>query len=140
MKHLFTALLLASSLLISCAPKDLERCPPGTPSIRLAHAVDCTYPDGRFTLPPGTYTPEAQSTKGIYYVAPERLKTVGFIRKGHERGGLFIAKDGWQWAWVGHPGFEVDESRTAVLHKRGILMPTHYKFEPFVKYTKVKSR
>ncbi|WP_395746530.1 hypothetical protein [Prosthecobacter sp.] len=139
MKHLLTT-LLASTLLISCSTKDLERCPPGTPAIRIAQAVECTHSNGKFTLPAGVYQPEAQSSKGIYYVAPERLKTTGIIRHGHERGGLFIAKEGWEWAWIGHPGFEVDESRTAILHKRGIIMPTHFKFEPFVKYTPVKTK
>ena len=139
MKHLLSA-LLTSCLLISCAPKDLTRCAPGTPAIRVAQAVECTHPDGKFTLPAGIYQPEAQSSKGIYYVAPERLKTIGIIRHGHERGGLFIAKEGWQWAWIGHPGFEVAESQTAILHKRGIIMPTHIKFQPYVKYTQVKRR
>ncbi len=139
MKHLLFA-LLTSTLLISCAPKSLERCAPGTSAIRVAQAVECTQPDGKFTLPAGVYQPEAQSDKGIYYVAPEPLKTTGIIRKGHERGGLFIANEGWQWAWIGHPGFEVDENQTSILKKRGIIMPTHYKFEPYVKYTKVKSR
>lgn len=139
MKHLLFT-LLASCLIASCAPKDLERCAPGTPAIKITQAVECTHKDGKFTLPAGIYQPEAQSAKGIYYVAPERLKTVGFIRKGHERGGLFIANEGWEWAWVGHPGFEVDENKTSILGKKGIIMPTHYKFEPYVKYTKVKSR
>jgi len=139
MKHLLSG-LLTSCLLISCASKDLERCAPGTPSIQVTQAVECTHKDGKFTLPAGIYQPEAQSSKGIYYAAPERLKTVGMIRKGHERGGLFIANEGWQWAWVGHPGFEVDENKTSILGKRGIIMPTHYKFEPYVKVTPVKSR
>ena len=139
MKHLLFG-LLTSCLLISCAPKDLTRCAPGTPAIRVAHAVECTHAHGKFTLPAGVYQPEAQSAKGIYYTAPERLKTIGIIRQGHERGGLFIAKEGWEWAWIGHPGFEVDESRTSFLHEKGILMPTHFKFEPYVNYTKVKSR
>lgn len=139
MKHLLSA-LLASCLLVSCASKDLERCAPGTPAIKVAQAVDCQHPDGKFTLPAGIYQPEAQSSKGIYYVAPERLKTTGIIRKGHERGGLFIANEGWQWAWIGHPGFEVDENKTSILKKRGILMPTVYKFEPYVKYTKVNTK
>lgn len=139
MKHLLSA-LLASCLLVSCASKDLERCPPGTPAIKVAQAVDCTHKDGKFTLPAGIYQPEAQSSKGIYYVAPERLKTTGIIRQGHERGGLFIANEGWEWAWIGHPGFEVDENKTSILKKRGILMPTCYKFEPYVKYTKVSTK
>ena len=139
MKHLLSA-LLTSCLLVSCASKDLERCAPGTPAIKVAQAVECTHKDGKFTLPAGIYQPEAQSSKGIYYVAPERLKTTGIIRQGHERGGLFIANEGWQWAWIGHPGFEVDENKTSILGKRGIIMPTHYKFEPFVKVTPVKSR
>jgi len=141
MKHLLNS-LLALSLLASCAtkPRDLERCPPGLPSIRVAQTVECTYPGGQFTLPAGIYQPEAQSSKGIYYVAPERLKTIGIIRDGHERGGLFIAHEGWQWAWVGHPGREAADSEITILGKRGIIMPTHYKFEPYVKYTKVKTR
>ncbi len=151
MKHLLNSLLaisllaislLAISLLASCAtkPRDLERCPPGLPSIRVAQTVECTYPGGQFTLPAGIYQPEAQSSKGIYYVAPERLKTIGIIRDGHERGGLFIANEGWQWAWTGHPGREAADSEITILGKRGIIMPTHYKFEPYVKYTKVKTR
>jgi hypothetical protein len=139
MKHLLFG-LLTSCLLISCSTKDLERCPSGTPSIQIAQAVNCTSPDGKFTLPAGVYQPEAQSAMGTYYVAPERLKATGFIRKGHERGGLFIAKEGWQWVWLGHPGFEVDESRTSALHKRGIIMPRRFKFEPYVKYTTLKNR
>lgn len=138
MKHLILS-LLTTSLLISCSTKDLEHCPPGTPAIRVTQAVECTHPDGKFTLPAGVYQPEAQSAKGIYYVAPERLKTIGIIRKGHERGGLFIANEGWQWAWIGHPGFEVEENKTSIFKKRGIIMPTHYKFEPYVKYTQVKA-
>ncbi|WP_395748520.1 hypothetical protein [Prosthecobacter sp.] len=141
MKHLLSSLLL-SSLLISCAtqPRDLERAAPGTPSIRVSQAVDCTYPDGKFTLPAGIYQPEARSSKGIYYVAPERLKTTGIIRDGHERGGLFIANEGWQWAWTGHPGREAADSEYTILGKRGIIMPTHYKFEPYVKYTTLKTK
>ncbi len=140
MKHLLTGLLL-SALLVSCAQRDLERCPPGTPAIKLAQAVECTHPDGKYTLPAGIYQPEAQSAKGIYYVAPERLKTTsGIMRKGHERGGLFVANEGWEWIWTGHPGFEVDENKTSIFKKRGILMPTVYKFEPYVKYTKVKTK
>jgi hypothetical protein len=139
MKHLLFGLLI-SCLFISCSARDLDHCPAGTPGIRVAQAVECTHKDGKFTLPAGVYTPEAQSSKGIYYVAPERLKTVGMIRHGHERGGLFIAKEGWQWAWIGHPGFEVQEARTSLFHKKGIIMPTHFKFEPYVKYTPVKAR
>ncbi len=139
MKHLLSA-LLSSCLLISCAPKNLEHCAPGTPAIKVAQAVECTHKDGKFTLPAGIYFHEAQSSKGIYYAAPEPLKTVGMIRHGHERGGLFIANEGWQWAWIGHPGYEVQENKTSILKKRGIIMPTHFKFEPYVPYTKVKSR
>ena len=139
MKHLLFS-LATSCLLISCSTKDLERPAPGTPGIRVAQAVECTHKDGKFTLPAGDYLPEAQSAKGTYYTAPERLKTVGIIREGHERGGLFIANEGWQWAWIGHPGFEVDENQTSIFKKRGILMPTHFKFEPYVKYTKLKAR
>jgi len=139
MKHLLTGLLL-SCLLASCATKDLEECAPGTPAIQIAQAVECTHKDGRFTLPAGIYQPEARSSKGIYYVAPEPLKTSGIIRSGRERGGLFIANEGWEWAWIGHPGFEVHENKTSILGKKGIIMPTVYKFEPYVNYTQVKSR
>ncbi len=135
MKHLLFS-ILAASLLVSCATKDLEHCPPGTKGIIVASPVECTHKDGKFTLPAGFYAPEAQSSKGIYYVAPERLKTTGIIRQGHERGGLFIANEGWQWAWTGHPAFEVSENKTSILGKRGILMPTHFKFEPYVNYKK----
>ncbi len=137
MKHLLFS-LLTSCLLISCATKDLERPAPGTPGIRVAQAVECTQKDGKFTLPAGVYMPEAQSAKGIYYVAPERLKTAGMIRHGQERGGLFIANEGWQWAWIGNPAFEVEENQTSIFKKRGIIMPTHFKFEPYVNYTKMK--
>lgn len=137
MKHLLLS-ALASCLLLSCATKDLEQCAPGTRGIIVAEAVQCTHKDGKLTLPAGLYQPEAQSAKGIYYVAPERLKTTGIIRDGHERGGLFIANEGWQWAWIGHPAFEVEENKTSILGKRGIIMPTHFKFEPFVHYTKAK--
>ncbi len=135
----FFSLLLATSL-VSCATKDLERCTPGTPGIILSEPVECKHKDGKFTLPAGHYQPEAQSPKGIYYVAPERLKTDGIIREGHERGGLFIAREGWQWAWTGHPGWEVDQSATTITGKRGIIMPTHYKFDPFVKYQVANKR
>lgn len=137
MKHLLSG-LLTSCLLISCATKELALCPPGTKGIIVAKQVECTHPDGRFTLPAGLYEPEAQSPKGIYYVAPERLKTSGIIREGHERGGLFIANEGWQWAWTGHPRFEAEQSKTTILGKKGIIMPTHYKFDPQVPYTKAK--
>lgn len=137
MKHLLSA-LLASCLISSCAPFELERTAPGTPGIVVAQEVQITHKDGKFTLPAGQYQAEAQSPKGIYYVAPERLKTVGIIREGHERGGLFIANEGWQWAWIGHPGFEADQSSKTILGKRGIIRPTHFKFEPFVNYTKAK--
>jgi hypothetical protein len=131
--------LLLTLLTASCSTKDLERCPPGTPGIIVSQAVECSHKDGKFTLPAGLYQAEAQSRKGTYYVAPERLKTSGLIRGGHERGGLFIANEGWQWAWIGHPGFEVEENKTSILGKRGIIMPTHYKFEPFVSYKKAKN-
>jgi hypothetical protein len=133
------ACLLASSL-ISCATKELERCPPGTPGIMLSQPVECTHKDGRFTLPAGHYQAEAQSPKGIYYAAPQRLKTDGIIRAGQERGGLFIAREGWQWAWTGHPGWEVEQSATTITGKRGIIMPTHYKFEPLVRYQVAKQK
>ena len=137
MKRLLFA-ILGSCLMISCSTKDLERTALGTPGITLAEAVECTHKHGKLTLPAGIYQAEAQSAKGIYYVAPERLKTTGIIRDGHERGGLFIANEGWQWAWIGNPAFEVEENKTSILGKRGIIMPTHFKFEPFVKYTKAK--
>ncbi|MDZ4404149.1 hypothetical protein [Prosthecobacter sp.] len=138
MKHLLLC-LLAPCVMISCAPFELERCPAGTPGIVVAEAVECTHNDGKFILPAGLYQAEAQSPTGIYYVAPERLKTTtGILRDGHERGGLFIANEGWQWAWHGHPGFEADQSATTIFGKRGIIKPTHYKFEPYVKYTKAK--
>lgn len=133
------ACLLASSL-NSCATKELERCPPGTPGIILSQPVECTHKDGRFTLPAGHYQAEAQSPKGIYYAAPQRLKTDGIIRAGQERGGLFIAREGWQWAWTGHPGWEVEQSATTITGKRGIIMPTHYKFEPLVRYQVAKQK
>jgi hypothetical protein len=128
----------ATCLMVSCSTKDLTRCPPGTPGIIVAEETECTHKDGKFTLPAGHYQPEAMSAKGIYYVAPVRLKTTGIIRDGHERGGLFIANEGWQWAWIGHPGFEADQSATTFLGKSGIIMPTHFKFEPYVKYKKAK--
>ncbi len=137
MKHLLFS-VLASCAFVSCSTKDLQHCPSGTPGIIVAHEVACTHKDGHLTLPAGLYQPEAQSAKGIYYVAPVRLKTTGIIRDGHERGGLFIANEGWQWAWIGHPGFEVKENETSILGKRGIIMPTHFKFEPYVPYTKAK--
>ena len=137
MKHLLLS-VFTSCLLLSCATKDLEHCAPGTKGIIVAQEVQCTHKDGKLTLPAGLYQAEAQSAKGIYYVAPERLKTTGIIRDGHERGGLFIANEGWQWAWIGNPAFEVEENKTSILGKRGIIMPTHFKFEPFVHYTKAK--
>ncbi|MFO1486264.1 MAG: hypothetical protein U1F71_23080 [Verrucomicrobiaceae bacterium] len=135
MKYLLFS-VLTSSLLTSCAVKELELCPPGTPGIIVAHEVQCTHKDGHLTLPAGLYRAEAQSPKGIYYVAPERLKTSGLLRSGHERGGLFIANEGWQWAWTGHPAFEVKENETSIFGKRGIIMPLHYKFDPYVNYTR----
>jgi hypothetical protein len=138
LQALFACLL--ASLLISCATKELERCPPGTPGIILSQPVECTHKDGRFTLPAGHYQAEAQSPKGIYYAAPERLKTDGIIRAGQERGGLFIAREGWQWAWTGHPGWEAEQSATTITGKRGIIMPTHYKFEPWVRYQVAKQQ
>lgn len=130
--------LIAPCVLISCAPFDLERCAPGTPGIIVAEEVACTHKHGKFTLPAGHYLAEAQTPKGIYYAAPEKLKTDGVIRAGQERGGLFIANEGWQWAWTGHPGYEAEQSKTTILGKRGIIEPVHYKFEPYVKYTKAK--
>lgn len=131
--------LLFSCLMVSCATKDLENCPPDTPGIIVANEVEITTQrDGNFTLPAGHYRAEAQSSKGTYYVAPEPLKAMGIIRAGRERGGLFIANEGWQWAWTGHPYFEVEENKTSILGKRGIIMPNHYKFEPYVKYTRAK--
>ncbi len=142
MRLLLSGLTASCCLLsISCSTKDLERPAPGTPPIVVASAVECTTQHNeKVTLPAGIYQPEARSTKGIYYVAPERLKTPGIIRQGHERGGLFIANEGWQWVWRGHPGFEVRENETSILGKRGIIMPTHAKFEPFVPYKTVKAR
>lgn len=137
MKHVLFC-CFASCLLVSCATKDLDHCEPGTPGIVVAQAVECTHKDGKFTLPAGLYQAEAKSSKGTYYVAPERLKTDGIIRDGHERGGLFIANEGWQWAWTGHPGFEVAESETSIMGKRGLIMPVHFKFEPYVPYTVAK--
>jgi len=122
----------------SCAPFELERCAPGTPGIILSEAVECTHPDGKLTLPAGLYQAEAETPKGIYYVAPGRLKTNGIIRQGQERGGLFIAKEGWQWAWTGNPGWEADQSKITVLGKKGIIEPVHYKFEPYVPYKLAK--
>jgi len=135
MRHLFIH-VIATTLLVSCAPKQLERCAPGTPGIILADAVECTHKSGRFVLPAGRYIAEARSPSGIYYTAPEPLKSNGILRQGQERGGLFIANEGWQWAWTGNPGWEVDQSASTITGKRGILMPTHYKFEPFVHYEK----
>lgn len=137
MKHLLFS-LLASCLLISCASNGLELCLPGTKGIIVAKPVECRHEDGKIWLPAGLYEPEAQSSKGIYYVAPERVKTSGIIRAGQERGGLFIANEGWQWAWTGHPRFEAEQSKTTILGQNGIIMPTHYKFEPFVSFTREK--
>ncbi len=137
MMRLFIHAAAALSL-VSCATKSLDRCPPGTPGIIVAAPVECTHKNGTLILPAGSYVAEAQSPKGIYYVAPEPLKTDGILRHGRERGGLFIAHEGWQWAWTGHPGWEVDQSATTITGKRGIIMPTHYKFEPFVSYQKAK--
>lgn len=137
MKH-FLSHVLVATLLASCAAKQIERCPPGTPDIIVPAAVACTHKDGTMTLPAGRYAAEAQTPRGIYYVAPEPVTTNGIIRKGKERGGLFLAHEGWQWLWTGHPGWEVDQSATTITGKRGIIMPTHYKFEPFVSYQKAK--
>lgn len=135
MRHLLSGLFV-SCLLSSCATKELELAAPGTPPIIVAQQVECTTQHGeKITLPAGTYQAEARSSKGIYYVAPERVKTAGIIRDGRERGGLFIANEGWQWVWTGHPGFEAKESETTILGKRGIIMPTHAKFDPYVPYT-----
>ncbi len=131
---------LIASLLVSCSTKDLEHCPPGTPGIIVASEVECTHKDGKFILPAGLYLPEAQSAKGVYYAAPTPVKASGIIRHGQVHGGLFIAHEGWQWAWTGHPGFEVRENETSLLGKRGIIMPEHYKFEPYVRYKKQKLR
>ncbi|MGV3661354.1 MAG: hypothetical protein ACO1TE_14295 [Prosthecobacter sp.] len=135
MRLLLSGLIASCCLSISCSTKDLEVAAPGTPPIIVSQAVECTTQHNeKVTLPAGTYVAEARSSKGIYYVAPERLKTAGIIRGGEERGGLFIANEGWQWVWIGHPGFEARENETSALGKRGIIMPTHAKFEPFVPY------
>ena len=61
----FFSLLLATSL-VSCATKDLERCPPGTPGIILSEPVECQHKDGKFTL---HYDPETKGAKpGKYKV------------------------------------------------------------------------
>jgi hypothetical protein len=135
MNHFLTHFLVAM-FLASCAAKQLERCPPGTPGILVPATVKCTHKNGTIILPAGEYAPEAQAPEGIYYVAPEPVTTNGVLRKGKERGGLFIAHEGWQWLWTGHPAWEVDQSATTFTGKRGIIMPTHYKFEPFITFQK----
>ncbi len=136
MRLLLSGLIASCCCLsLSCSTKDLEAPAPGTPPIVVAQAVEVTTQHNeRVTLPAGTYVAEARSSKGIYYVAPERLQVPGIIRGGAERGGLFIANEGWQWVWRGHPGFEVKENETSAFGKRGIIMPTHAKFEPTVPY------
>lgn len=138
MRYLLSG-LIASCLLSSCSTKELELPAPGTPPIIVSQTVECTTQNNeKITIPAGTYQAEARSSKGIYYVAPTPLKTAGIIRQGNERGGLFIANEGWQWVWIGHPGFEVRENETSILGKRGIIMPTHAKFDPFVPYKVAK--
>lgn len=138
MRYLLSG-LLACCLLSSCTTKELELPAPGTPAIIVAAPVVCTTQyDEKVTLPAGTYRAEARSPKGIYYAAPTPLKTSGLVRKGSEHGGLFIANEGWQWVWTGHPGYEISQSGTTILGKRGIIMPTHAKFDPYVPYKTAK--
>lgn len=131
--------LFASCLLASCSTKELELAAPGTPPILVSQTTECKTQHGeKYTLPAGTYVAEARSPKGIYYVAPEPLLTSGILRAGKERGGLFIANEGWQWVWTGHPGFEVKENETSIMGKKGIIMPLHAKFEPYIPYKVAK--
>lgn len=85
-KHLLLALLAAG--ITSCA--SVQPCEPGTPSVVLKRIERRPSGLGHVAFPAGVYTPDFQSSKGIYYVAPTKLAAGGLGISRPMRGGLFI--------------------------------------------------
>jgi hypothetical protein len=85
-KFLFLALLTA--VFTSCA--SVQPCEPDTPSIVLKKVERRPSGLGHVAFPAGIYTPDFQSSYGVYYVAPRKLAAGGFGIGRPMRGGLFI--------------------------------------------------
>src|ERR1043166_8323814 len=68
----------------------VQPCAPGTPPIVIQNIERRPSGLGHVIFPAGIYTPDFQSSKGIYYVAPTKLAAGGFGVSRPMRGGLFI--------------------------------------------------
>jgi hypothetical protein len=89
-------------------------------------------------FPAGTYTPEVQSERGIYYTASSPVRTEGvLIGKGY-RGGLFIARDGRHAAWFGDARDDADERAGTLLGAIGASAPKLWVISPKLPVTPAK--
>jgi hypothetical protein len=134
-------ILLTSLALVACA-RGPKMKPPAEDARRLMldHAVTREHRDGRVIFPAGLYTPEAQSAEGVYYSAPQRLETGSIVRGGYEHGGLFIRHDGVQMAWVGQPGYQLQQAPGTILGLHGVERPQRMGFSQPVPFRWVETR
>ena len=130
------ALLLPLSL-VACAP--LSQPASNAPPVSLAQEEKRECKKARVVLPPGVYTPEVQSERGIYYVAPTDLRTERVMIGGSYRGGLFVANEGWHAAWFGDARDDADERPGTLLGAVGASAPKLWPFSPPLPVTPVNA-
>ena len=106
----------------------------GTRGIVLATEQVVPHKFGKITFPAGLYLPEASSEEGIYYAAPQPIHTGGVMKGGREHGGLFLRPDGGQAAWVGQPGYQLQQAPSTLLGARGVERPIRYGLLGSVQY------
>ncbi len=127
--------LIAPLLLAACG--SVEIAPADAPSIVIGPNESRECGQGMVLFPVGVYKAEVVSSKGTYYLAPERIRTAGVLIGRSERGGIFVsnASGNPQAAWFGDPRDNVDDSPGTLFGAIGVTAPKLWPYTPKVPYT-----
>jgi hypothetical protein len=130
-------LLLAPVVMAACTA--VAPAPSGSSGIVVGPNEMRVCGQGKVIFPAGLYHAQLVTARGTYYLAPERLRTVGVLIGQSELGGIYIANTAGnpQAAWFGDPN-EVTESKPTTLFSAiGVRAPKLWPYDPAIPF-KVK--
>jgi hypothetical protein len=141
MKLLLISILTTFGL-VSCASKRLISHPePGTAGIVIETEQTAEHKWGKVTFPPGLYLPEAKDESGVYYAAPNRVRTGSITKGGTEHGGLYVAHGtGYQYLWIGQPAYQLQQAPSTIMGQWGVETPLRYVLKERIKISPASRR
>ncbi len=127
-------LFLAPLLLGACT--SVAPAPAKTASIVVGPGEERVCGQGMVRFPAGVYHAEVVSPKGTYYLAPQRIRTVGVLLGRTETGGIFVSNlaGNPQAAWFGDVSDTVNERPGTLFGAVGINAPKLWPYTPQIPF------